>query len=145
MVRQKGLKVKQRREVWLRLASVGAVLVGLFAHTVYLVFHPQPLATPLERTRLHHALARLLRDPYLAGCRDDAALAKIPEPERRQWRKFWEDVAALQKKRRRGLPHLSMRSGSRLLLPLAGRWRTSSAPKGCAAQVNPVCPARKVR
>jgi tetratricopeptide (TPR) repeat protein len=34
-------------------------------------------------------------DPALAGVRDTAALAKLPDPERRQWQHLWEDLAAL--------------------------------------------------
>jgi hypothetical protein len=45
------------------------------------------------------AAARKLRDwrgdPALAGVRDRAALQRLPEPERRAWRRLWADVAAL--------------------------------------------------
>ena len=37
-------------------------------------------------------------DPDLAGVRDPAALAKLPEAERKQWQSFWADVDALLKK-----------------------------------------------
>jgi tetratricopeptide (TPR) repeat protein len=33
-------------------------------------------------------------DPALAGVRDPAALAKLPDAEREQWLRFWADVAA---------------------------------------------------
>ena len=39
--------------------------------------------------RLWHA------DPDLAGVREPDALAKLPEEERRAWRRLWSDVAAL--------------------------------------------------
>jgi hypothetical protein len=39
------------------------------------------------------ALTHWQTDPALAGVRDPAALAELPEPERREWRKFWVDVA----------------------------------------------------
>jgi tetratricopeptide (TPR) repeat protein len=34
-------------------------------------------------------------DPALAGVRDEAALAKLPDAERVQWQRLWMDVAAL--------------------------------------------------
>jgi serine/threonine-protein kinase len=34
-------------------------------------------------------------DPALAGVRDRAALAKLPDAEREQWQRLWADVAAL--------------------------------------------------
>jgi tetratricopeptide (TPR) repeat protein len=39
------------------------------------------------------ALRHWQRDPDLAGVRDDKALAGLPEAERQDWRKLWEDVA----------------------------------------------------
>jgi tetratricopeptide (TPR) repeat protein len=33
-------------------------------------------------------------DPHLASVRDPAALAKLPDSEREQWRRLWTDVAA---------------------------------------------------
>jgi tetratricopeptide (TPR) repeat protein len=41
------------------------------------------------------ALAHWRRDADLAGLRDEAVLAKLPEAERQAWRKLWADVAAL--------------------------------------------------
>ncbi len=38
------------------------------------------------------------QNPDLKGVRGDAALAKLPEAERREWRKLWEDVEALRKR-----------------------------------------------
>jgi len=38
------------------------------------------------------------RDVDLAGVRAPAALAQLPEAERPQWQRFWEEVAALQKR-----------------------------------------------
>jgi serine/threonine-protein kinase len=34
-------------------------------------------------------------DPALAGVRDQAALAKLPKPERKEWQRLWADVAGL--------------------------------------------------
>jgi tetratricopeptide (TPR) repeat protein len=41
------------------------------------------------------SLATWQTDPDLAGVRDPAALAKLPDSEREQWRRLWADVAAL--------------------------------------------------
>jgi tetratricopeptide (TPR) repeat protein len=43
-------------------------------------------------------LAHWQQDTDLASVRDKEALDKLPEQERRQWRKLWEDVAALLQK-----------------------------------------------
>ena len=40
------------------------------------------------------SLATWLSDPALAGVRDAAALAKLPDAERELWRRLWTDVAA---------------------------------------------------
>jgi hypothetical protein len=37
-------------------------------------------------------------DADLAGVRGGAALAKLPEGERKQWVKLWADVAALRER-----------------------------------------------
>jgi hypothetical protein len=37
-------------------------------------------------------LTHLLRDPDLAGVRDEAALSKLPEKERGLWREYWDEV-----------------------------------------------------
>ena len=34
-------------------------------------------------------------DPTLAGVRDPEALARLPEPERKQWQSLWADVEIL--------------------------------------------------
>jgi tetratricopeptide (TPR) repeat protein len=41
------------------------------------------------------ALRHWQQDTDLAGVRDKAALAKLPEAERKEWANFWADVAAL--------------------------------------------------
>jgi hypothetical protein len=43
-------------------------------------------------------LAHWQQDSDLAAVRDKAALAQLPEDERRAWGQLWEDVAALLKK-----------------------------------------------
>jgi serine/threonine-protein kinase len=53
-------------------------------------------------TEARAAVQRMLRhwqtDSDLAGVRDDAALEKLPEAERLEWKKLWGAVAALLKK-----------------------------------------------
>jgi hypothetical protein len=50
---------------------------------------------PPERQAAQQALRHWQADPDLAGVRDRAALAKLPEAERQDWAKLWGDVAAL--------------------------------------------------
>jgi hypothetical protein len=38
------------------------------------------------------------RDPDLAGLRDEAALARLPEADQKAWRTFWAEVATLLKR-----------------------------------------------
>jgi tetratricopeptide (TPR) repeat protein len=51
-----------------------------------------------DRTALRQALWRWQRDPTLAGVRDPAALAVLPEAERDEWRRLWAEVTELQMK-----------------------------------------------
>ena len=39
-----------------------------------------------------------LNDSSFNGVRGDEALAKLPEAERREWRKLWEEVEELRKR-----------------------------------------------
>src|SRR5262249_31774589 len=50
------------------------------------------------------ALRRWRDDTDLAGVRDAAALAKLPESERAAWRSLWADVDALLARSRVGRP-----------------------------------------
>jgi hypothetical protein len=45
-------------------------------------------------------IAPLEHDPNLSALRDEKALARLPDSERRDWRGFWTDVAALLAKAR---------------------------------------------
>jgi serine/threonine-protein kinase len=45
---------------------------------------------------LQRALRHWQEDADLAGVRDAAGLAQLPEAERQEWRKFWADVQALR-------------------------------------------------
>ena len=54
--------------------------------------------TPQDRSAVQRMLRHWQQDPDLAGVRDPAALAELPEAERADWRKLWADAAALLKK-----------------------------------------------
>ena len=43
-------------------------------------------------------------DGDLAGIRDEAALAKLPEAERKEWQGLWGDVKALLERAQRPAP-----------------------------------------
>lgn len=51
-----------------------------------------------QRTQVQQALRHWQQDTDLAGVRDAAAVAKLPEAERAGWQKLWADAAALLKK-----------------------------------------------
>jgi serine/threonine-protein kinase len=55
---------------------------------------PEPQAKQTVRQRLEH----WQQDADLVSVRDKAALDKLPDNERQQWRQLWDDVAALLKK-----------------------------------------------
>src|SRR5262249_49270405 len=50
---------------------------------------------PGDRTPAATAARSWLRTERLAGVRDEKALAKLPDDERRAWQALWEKVAAL--------------------------------------------------
>jgi hypothetical protein len=54
--------------------------------------------TPEARAAVQKSLERWHKDTDLAGVRDSAALEKLPEAERSEWKKLWADVVALLKK-----------------------------------------------
>jgi serine/threonine-protein kinase len=56
------------------------------------------------RNDLKRMLEELKTDSALAGVRDAAALAKVPEAERDTWTKLWADVDALMKRAENGGP-----------------------------------------
>jgi hypothetical protein len=62
--------------------------------------------TPEKTPGLARALEFWLADPDFAGVRGPRALAKLPETERTDWQKLWNDVADMlrqaQKKSRSG-------------------------------------------
>ena len=53
---------------------------------------------PAARTALQTTLRHWQEDADLAGVRDAAALDKMPESERGDWKKLWADVGKLLKK-----------------------------------------------
>jgi tRNA A-37 threonylcarbamoyl transferase component Bud32 len=52
-------------------------------------------ASPAEATAARQVLEALLGLPVLAGVRNPAALANLPEPERQAWQAFWQEVEGL--------------------------------------------------
>jgi hypothetical protein len=52
-------------------------------------------ASPAEATTARQVLEVLLDLPVLAGVRNPAALANLPEPERQAWQAFWQEVEGL--------------------------------------------------
>jgi tetratricopeptide (TPR) repeat protein len=50
---------------------------------------------PESREEVRELLLGWQRDPLLASLREPAALAKLPEPERKQWQRLWSEVAVL--------------------------------------------------
>jgi tetratricopeptide (TPR) repeat protein len=62
-----------------------------------LALHARQLATgkPADRAAAQRRLRWWLTDADLAGIRGPAALAKLPEAERQEWQKLWNDVTAL--------------------------------------------------
>jgi hypothetical protein len=52
-------------------------------------------ANPAEAAAARQVLEVLRGLPVLAGVRDPAALAHLPEAERQAWQAFWQDVEGL--------------------------------------------------
>ena len=52
-------------------------------------------ARPAEASAARQVLEALVGLPVLAGVRDPAALANLPEPERQMWQAFWQEVEGL--------------------------------------------------
>ena len=52
-------------------------------------------ASPAEATAARQVLEDLRRLPALAGVRNPAGLADLPEPERQTWQAFWQEVEGL--------------------------------------------------
>ncbi len=53
---------------------------------------------PKVRVAIYHVLTRWKADSNLAGVRNEAEIAKLPEDERQAWRGLWKDVDNLLKK-----------------------------------------------
>src|SRR5206468_3854409 len=53
---------------------------------------------PATKQALRQRLAHWQQDADLASLRDQAALDKLPDDERTEWRQLWAEVAALLKK-----------------------------------------------
>src|SRR5262249_38227573 len=69
-------------------------LRGDLAAYLKLAERPEPTAKRVVRERIQH----WQQDADLASVRDNAALGKLPDDERKDWRQLWDDVAALLQK-----------------------------------------------
>jgi WD40 repeat protein len=59
---------------------------------------------PADRATVQRWMNQWLRDPVLAGIRDEAALVKLPEAEREEWHALWREVRALLMRAERPTP-----------------------------------------
>jgi hypothetical protein len=91
---------------------------------------------PADLLRACDRLQRCQTDPDLAGLRDDKELTKLPEPEQKDWRRFWAAVRALDAQARAGFrakqlsPKVASRTPGNVYIPFGlPPWRLSS----CAA------------
>jgi hypothetical protein len=57
--------------------------------------HRLSSASPAEATAARQVLEALLDLPVLAGVRNPAALADLPEPEKQEWQALWKEVEVL--------------------------------------------------
>jgi serine/threonine-protein kinase len=57
---------------------------------------------PMTKAAVRQRMEHWQQDPDLASVRDEAALARLPDDERADWRRLWDDVEALRKQVSRG-------------------------------------------
>jgi serine/threonine protein kinase len=77
-------RARLRQQAWALLRAEVAAQVRLLSS-----------ASPAEATAARQVLEVLRGLPVLAGVRDPAALAHLPEPERQTWQAFWQEVEGL--------------------------------------------------
>jgi hypothetical protein len=82
---------------WLRARLRGQALAWLRAHLRVRASQVEK-GTPQARAAAVKSLRHWQAYPDLAGVRDAAALAGLPEAERADWQRFWADVQALLEK-----------------------------------------------
>jgi tetratricopeptide (TPR) repeat protein len=85
-----GLDDKQR--AWLRRQALGWLRADLA------LWRKQAKTTEAQRWGAQKAVRHWQKDTDLTGVRDEAALEKLPEGERAEWKNLWADVAAMLKK-----------------------------------------------
>jgi tetratricopeptide (TPR) repeat protein len=85
-----GAKLKDKERARWREQAVVWLRADLAAWTKRL-----EKGTPADRAAVQQQMQRWQKDTALAGIRDPAALAKLPEAERETCRKLWADVEAL--------------------------------------------------
>jgi serine/threonine-protein kinase len=83
-------QLDDKEKARLRTQALGWLRANLAAWQKLLQKAPDQARSAVRRTMEHWQ-----KDPDLAGVRDKAALAKLPEAERNEWAKFWDGVAAL--------------------------------------------------
>ena len=89
-------------------------------------------ATRTREPRLVQTLKQRKVDTNLAAVRDPEALAKLPEPERKEWQSLWSDVDSLLE-RAQGHPEKAVAAAS----PMPAK-APEPDPNPTAAAVNPL-------
>src|SRR5262249_19848192 len=79
-----GARARLRQQVWALLRAEVAMQAQRLSS-----------ASPAEATAARQVLEALSSLPVLAGVRNPAALAQLPEPERQAWQAFWQEVERL--------------------------------------------------
>jgi serine/threonine-protein kinase len=87
---QDGAGLSDKELARLRRQALGWLQAELTARGRQAVF-----GSPQERTEAQGGLLNWRRSAALAGVRGEEALGKLPEAERAEWRKFWQDAEAL--------------------------------------------------
>jgi hypothetical protein len=77
-------RARLRQQAWALLRAEVAAQAGRLSG-----------ASPAEATAARQVLEVLRELPVLAGVRDPAALANLPEPERQAWQAFWQEIEGL--------------------------------------------------
>jgi serine/threonine-protein kinase len=96
---QDAAKLEAKERMRLRKQALGWLQDDLAAWTRLAEKGPAKARAIVERTLRHWQ-----KDPDLAGLRDAAALAKLPEEEQKAWRKLWAEVQAVLKKAQEKAP-----------------------------------------
>jgi hypothetical protein len=77
-------RARLRQQAWALLRAEVAAQARLLSSAI-----------PAEAAAAQQVLEVLRRLPVLAGVRNPAALAHLPEPERQTWQAFWQEIEGL--------------------------------------------------